>query len=143
MLHHCADLGIDVVYEDLGHLRHRGEWRWWKREIALHHSLTVAQMASVLAHELGHVRFGDTCSTPAAERRAWEYAGAVLITPTEYAAAEEQVGPHLGALAKELDVTVRLVEGWRRWWQCKGQHLPRGRLRRMTEVDRHPWTDPD
>ncbi len=143
LLHHCADLGLDVVYEDLSHLEHRGQWRWWKSEIALHFALTADQMVSVLAHELGHVRFGDTCSTPAAERRAWEYAGALLITPVEYAIAEDLVGSHVGALAKELAVTVKLIEGWRRWWHCRGQFIPGGRLRRIREIDHHPWTDPD
>lgn len=123
LFHHCADLGVNVVYEDLSHLSHRGEWRWWEDVIALHHKLTVAQTVSVLGHEVGHVVFGDVCSTPAVERRAWEYAASMLVTPVEYAAAETLVGCHVGALAKELEVTTKLVEAWRRWWLMKGRHL--------------------
>lgn len=123
LLHHCGDLGIDVEYEDLAHLSHRGEWRWWSMTIALHHQLTAVQMVSVLAHELGHVAFGDTSSTPAVERRAWEYAASMLVTPEEYAAAEGLVGCHVGALAKELGVTTKLVEAWRRWWTRAGHLL--------------------
>ena len=62
-------------------------------------------------------------STPANERRAWEYAGALLISPVEYATAESRVGCHAGALASELEVTVRVIEGWRRWWEKRGQFL--------------------
>lgn len=86
------------------------------------------QTISTLAHELGHRHFGDRCSTPAIERRAWEYAAAFLVTPTQYRLAEARVGHHLAALAIELEVTPKVVEAWRRWWE------KRGRLRCRTEV---------
>lgn len=133
LLHHCGDLGIDVDYEDLSHKKHRGEWRWWCRAIVLHEGLTTAQTISVLAHEIGHVMFGDECSTPAVERRAWEYAASLLVTPEEYRDAEAITGPHSGALAKELGVTVKLVDAWRRWWSKRGQFLHPESLRFLFE----------
>lgn len=122
MFRHCADLGIEVGWMDLGD-RRRGEYHWQDDRIVLSLRLTRAQAASTLAHELGHERFGDRCSSPVAERRAWEYGAALLVTPEEYRLAEVQVGHHLSALAIELGVTPRLIEAWRRWWQTKGRAL--------------------
>lgn len=122
-------MGTDVVWEDMGP-RLRGEYRWWCDTIALNRRMTAAQATASLAHELGHWRFGDRCSTAANERRAWEYGAALVITPDEYAAAERLVGAAEGALAAELGVTVRIIEAWRRWWVTRGQHLPPGRLTR-------------
>lgn len=123
MLQHCADLGIEVEYDDLGSKR-RGEYRWHKDGIALNPRLDRRQAASTLSHELGHQKFGDRCSSPAAERRAWMYGAAMLITPEEYRAAEGLVGHHKSALAIELGVTPKLIEAWRRWWETRGRHLP-------------------
>ncbi len=77
-------------------------------------------MVACLAHELGHERFGHGCSSPANERRAWEYAAALVLTPAEYAAAEERVGPDPAGLALELGVTPQLIGSWRRWWHKRG-----------------------
>lgn len=125
-LQHCADLGIDVEWEHLG--ERRGEYRWWQDTVVLNRRLTDAQAASCLAHELGHRAFGDTCSTPANERRAWEYGAALLIHPDEYAAAERLVGCNVAALALDLGVTRTLVEAWQRWWLKRGQFVDYDRL---------------
>ncbi len=124
---HCADLGIDVEWEDLGDNR-RGFYRHSRRRIVLNTVLTRAQATATLAHELGHERFGDTCSSAPAERRAWEYGAAVLITPADYERAEDLVGHHPAALALHLEVTPRLIEAWRRWWATRGALLHRGGL---------------
>lgn len=121
LFRHCADLGIDVEWDDLGTYR-RGDYRFEGDVIRLNLRLTRAQATATLAHECGHQAFGDKCSTPAAERRAWEYGAAMLITPDEYRAAEWLVGPHLAALAIELGVTPKLIEAWRRWYRRRG-HL--------------------
>ncbi len=116
LFQHCADLGIDVVWQDLGAKR-RGEYRRHDNTIVLSPRLTGPQVVACLAHELGHERFGHRCSSPANERRAWDYAAALVITPAEYAAAEERVGHDASGLAIELAVTPQLIEAWRRWWQ--------------------------
>lgn len=113
-----------VEWADLGGRRH-GHYRWRDDAIVLDLRLTAAQATACLAHELGHQRFGDTCSTPANERRAWQYGAALTITPREYEQAEERVGHHLGALAIELCVTPRLVEAWRDWWRIRGRQAAR------------------
>lgn len=127
MFQHCADLEVDVEWDDLGTKR-RGHYEWRGDTIVLNPRLTAAQAAATLAHELGHRRFGDTCSTPTGERRAWEYGAALLISHAEYRAAERAVGHHLSALAIELGVTPKLIEAWRRWWEKRGHLLQPERL---------------
>lgn len=112
---HAADLGLMVEHADLGN-RH-GQYHDDVRLIVLNRRLTRAQATTTLAHELGHAVFGDRCSTAANERRADEYAAALVISPREYARAERLVGSHAGALAVELGVTPRLIEAWRRWYR--------------------------
>lgn len=122
LFQHCADLGIDIEWRDLGETR-RGEFRRHANTIVLNPRQTNRQVVACLAHELGHERFGHGCSSPANERRAWEYAAELVITPGEYAAAESRVGPDVAGLALELAVTPRLVEEWRRWWHLRGRTL--------------------
>lgn len=126
LFQHCADLGIDVEWDDLGSHR-RGHYNWVDDKIVLSLRLTRAQATACLAHEVAHREFGDRCSTPAVERRAWELAAAMLVTPEQYAAAEEQVGPHASALALDLGVTPQVIEAWRRWWEKRGREIWRRR----------------
>lgn len=126
-LQHCADLGIDVEWRDLGPKR-RGGYDWRRERIVLSTRLTAVQAVCSLWHEIGHYRFGDTCSTKASEERAWQYAAAVLVTPAEYARAEQLVGCHPNALASHLGVTPKLIEAWRRWWEKRGKWLPANQL---------------
>lgn len=126
LFQHCADLGINVEWDDLGEYR-RGEYRRAGHVVRLNLRLTHAQAVATLAHEIGHAKFGDTCSSPKNERRAWEYAAAMVINPAEYREAEEQVGHHVSALALELGVTPKLIQAWRRWWETKGRRMEAGR----------------
>ncbi len=126
LFQHCAALGVHVEWGDLGELR-RGEFRRDTNTIVLNHRLTGPQVVACLAHELGHARLGHGCSTPANERRAWDYAAALVIAPDEYAAAEARVGPDPAALAVELAVTRRLIEAWRRWWPTQRGSLASAR----------------
>lgn len=121
-LQHCSDLGLDVDWQDLGDHR-RGEYRRLRNRITINVRLTMAQAAATCGHELGHERFGDTCTTAANERRAWQYGAALLITPAEYRAAERLVGHHPAALALELGVTPKLIGAWREWWWQRGHLL--------------------
>ncbi len=122
LFQHCADFGIDVEWEDLG--THRRGCVPRNNVIRLSDRLIRRQIVGTLAHEIGHVKFGDVRSTPANERRAWEFGAAFLIAPGEYRQAEERVGENPVALALELEVTPPLIEGWRRWWLKRGRLLP-------------------
>lgn len=112
---HCADLGLEVEWADLGE-RRRGHYLDDSRTIVLNRRMTRHQATAALAHEVGHAVFGDRCSTPAAERRASEYGACLIINVKAYQAAERLVGHHAGALADELGVTPHLIEAWRRWY---------------------------
>ncbi|SPJ40152.1 hypothetical protein CHUV2995_00938 [Corynebacterium diphtheriae subsp. lausannense] len=84
------------------------------RLILIRHGLDRWNYNSVLAHELGHAWHGDDIhGDPRLERRADEFAARLLISPIEYRLAESLHDGHIGAIAYELGVTVRLVEVWR------------------------------
>lgn len=114
----CAEHEIAIKYVDLGPVRH-GQYLRRHRRIDLNVNLTLRQLVPGLGHEFAHFVFNDGCSTATAERRAWEYAAQLIITPTEYAAAERVVGHRVNAIAIELDLTPILVEAWRRWWRTQ------------------------
>lgn len=117
-MQHCADLGLDVEWADLGTHR-RGEYHRKGDRIILSLRLSRRQATATLSHECGHQKFGDTCSTRRTERRAWQFGAAMLITPAEYAEAEHLVGCHMAALAIELGVTPKLIEAWREWYETR------------------------
>lgn len=119
LYHHCADMGLGVEWVDLGPSR-RGEYVDGSRLIRLHRGLTRAQATATLAHEIGHAEFGHSCSTPATERRAWQYGASLVVSVADYQRAERIVGHHPNALAAELGVTRRLIEAWRDWYRTSG-----------------------
>ena len=85
------------------------------RIILIDSTLTGRRQREALAHELGHAHHGHAHgighSSPALERQADLYAARLLISPVEYAAAE-QLHSHPGAIAKELGVSQYLIELW-------------------------------
>ncbi|KAB2806946.1 hypothetical protein F9L07_28350 [Pimelobacter simplex] len=114
----CSEYCVGVKYVDLGPTRH-GQYRRRYRRIDLNRNLSVRQLVPGLGHELGHHVYDDNCSTTFAERRAWEYAAQLLISPEEYAAAERIVGHRVHSIALELDLTPVIVEAWRRSWRAR------------------------
>lgn len=118
----CEEHGLRVEWADLGARRH-GLFHRHRRLIEMNENLTLRQLVPGLAHEFAHYVYNDGCSTTAAEKRAWEHAARMLITPSEYARAERIVGPHPNAIAAELDLTGVIVEAWRR--QHRVQQLRR------------------
>jgi Zn-dependent peptidase ImmA (M78 family) len=114
LLHHCADLGINVDYEDLGPTRF-GEYRDDESRIVLNSRNRADQMLSTLGHEISHAIWRENGRT-ARCARADEGSAALIISPEEYAAAEREVGDHAGALAEHLGVTRRIILAWRRWF---------------------------
>ena len=106
--------GLLIASRSIG--RHHGRYLHRKNLILLSNRITGPQTISVLAHELGHWHYGDAdpegIHTRDVEARAWRWAARLLVTPHRYAAAEHTVGPHLGAIARELGVTRQLLEHW-------------------------------
>ena len=88
------------------------------RLIILDESLPDFQRRCTLCHELVHARYHDTgCGTTygvKAERRARRETALRLINPVEYASAEELHEGDAYRIACELDVTLQVVEDYRR-----------------------------
>lgn len=75
---------------------------------------------SVLAHELGHYSLGHTCAQSRnGERLADEWAARLLISPAEYRVAESLYGTNTYNLARELEVTDRLVRAYQGTLSCR------------------------
>jgi hypothetical protein len=98
--------------------------------ILLSTNLCRYQELSTFAHELSHAHHHHipTINPKEHEYRelhADEEAARRLLTAQEVARAEALVGPHSGALAEELGVTVDIVEGFKRAysygrpWACQ------------------------
>lgn len=95
-----------------------GLWVQERQQIILRHDMDWVTRRCVLAHELGHahhrdVRSGFDSIDSRAERRADAFAALLLISPAEYALAEELHGPSVAGLAHALDVTPHLIRVWR------------------------------
>lgn len=114
---HAIELGVAVRYGDPG----RGRIACYIdrcRLIVLRPGMRRAQSRTALAHELGHAAHRDTATGHPAwdarqERRADHYAARLLICPSAVARAEQLHGPHLGMIARELDITPELLAVWR------------------------------
>lgn len=88
------------------------------RLVSLRAGLGPVNRRCTLAHELAHAAHGDDPTATGRlrarqETRADELAAYWLIQPAAYAEAEALHGPHAGAIAQELGVTVHLVQVWR------------------------------
>lgn len=110
----AAVLGIHITEHDGGP---KGRYTHAARTISLRRGLLHRELRCTLAHELAHAMAGDEPTGIAwlderMERIADERAARWLILPADYAAAEELVGPHPGALARELGVTIHILEVW-------------------------------
>lgn len=87
------------------------------RLIVLDETMPAYQRKCTLTHELVHARYHDNgCGTTygvKAERRARRETALRLISPVEYASAEELCEGDVYRIACELDVTVQVVEDYR------------------------------
>jgi Zn-dependent peptidase ImmA (M78 family) len=114
MLEIAARRGVRVAWRPLG--RRHGEYH--SSGLILldpRRSLTVQRVT--LAHELGHAHHGhvrteDPVQHARQERLADEHAAGLLIDDYAYALAEQTVGHHPGALARELGVTTGIITAW-------------------------------
>ncbi|MBB5472532.1 ImmA/IrrE family metallo-endopeptidase [Cellulomonas hominis] len=111
----ATERGVRVAWRDLG--RRAGEYHS-SGLILLNPRRTETVQRVTLAHELGHAHYGHTWTDDPREhehreRLADRHGARLLISPSAYAAAERLVGPHPGALARELGVTASVVETWR------------------------------
>ncbi len=72
--------------------------------------------AAALAHELEHVRRGDSGPQRlGVERLIDEHVARRFVDPGRYARAEHVLGPDPALIADELDIPAWVVEAWQRW----------------------------
>jgi len=107
--------GWGVKFRDLG--RRNGEYSRGLIVINDRRRTGFTQRIT-LAHEIGHAHHDHAWTDDPAlhgrqEREADVVAAHLLIRADDYAYAEQLVGPHPGAIAKELGVTPAYVELWR------------------------------
>lgn len=83
--------------------------------------------SAALAHELEHVRRGDSGPQRlGVERLIDEHVARRFVDPGQYARAEHVLGPDPALIADELDLPSWVVEAWQRWMRrgCLAQRNP-------------------
>lgn len=129
LIWHAKGAGLGVNFRDLG--RRHGELRSGG-VVIINDRRPVRQQRITLAHELGHWAHRHDWraehDVERDEREADTYAALLLIAPLDYAIAERIVGSHPAHLARELGVTVHLIQVWQR------HHDRRGRTLRMDDA---------
>jgi Zn-dependent peptidase ImmA (M78 family) len=108
-----SELGVKLIYtKDLPPQR-LGCYLDDERTILIRASLHGALEQETLAHEYVHAVYRDRTKHPAVEWRAWREASRLLVDPAAYAAAE-RVSHDVGYIARELGVTIRIVQAYRK-----------------------------
>ena len=110
----AAGLGVTVHRTRLRGAH--GHWDHRTRTIWIDCTYSEAWCAPTLAHELEHVRRGDSGPQRlGVERLIDEHVARRFIDPGRYARAESLVGPDPDLIADELDLPPWVVEAWQRW----------------------------
>lgn len=108
-----SELGVELIYtEDLPSQR-LGCYLDDERRILIRASLHGALELETLAHEYAHAFYHDRSRHPAIEWRAWRTAARLLVNDKAYAAAEA-ISDNPAFIARELGVTVRIIEAYRK-----------------------------
>lgn len=114
LLDHAHGLGLEVVEQPL-----RGSLNAVLLEggrVVLNRARSEATRCYALAHECGHWHYGHDWrlahDRERDEHQADRYAAHLLISPIEYARAEEMFDGHLGAISRELLVPTHVLQIW-------------------------------
>lgn len=109
----AACLGVRVTWQELP-CGICGIYDWTRERIVLHDGLTPVQARCTLCHELEHVRHGDITCGGKGEARARRRTALRLVSPIEYAAAEQVWQGEAWGMACELGVTLQVLDDFRR-----------------------------
>lgn len=110
----AASIGTTVSEHEVGP---KGFYVHQSRTISIRRGVTGPALRCTLAHELAHAMAGDEptgieWADARMERAADVTAARWLISAEDYAAAESLYGAHPGAIARELGVTLHVLETW-------------------------------
>lgn len=109
----AARLSVHVTWQELP-CGICGVYDWPHNRIVLHDGLTPVQARCTLCHELEHVRHDDRSCTGNGEARARRRTALRLVSPVDYAAAEQVYDGNTWLMAVELGVTVQVLNDYRR-----------------------------
>lgn len=120
----CTTMGVAVTWARLPDGL-AGCYHHATRTIVLDRRLEDWQAVPVLMHEMAHAAAGhDGHQDAATEARIDRTVATTLLSIEEYQQAEALVGPHLGALATELEVPAWVVTAYQTVLSTMGQDPP-------------------
>lgn len=108
-----SDLGVELIYTNDLPQQRLGAYLDDERRILIRASLHGTLEQETLAHEYIHALHRDRSCHPAIEWRAWREAARLLVDDTAYAAAE-RISDNPCFIARELGVTLRIIEAYRK-----------------------------
>lgn len=108
-----SELGVKLVYTNDLPPQRLGCYLDDERTILIRATLHGALELETLAHEYVHAVYRDRTKHPAVEWRAWREAARLLVDDDAYAAAE-RISHDVGYIARELGVTIRIIEAYRK-----------------------------
>ena len=92
----------------------KGAWLPHERRISLRHGMDEVTTRCTMAHELAHMVLGHPApASDRQERQADRFAARLLVSPVEYALAEQIYEAHPQQIAAELGVTNEVLSVWR------------------------------
>ena len=106
--------GVELVETGRLDARYNACFHAGSRTIVMRAGLDPVTRVCAIAHELGHVANGDTCSSPRAERLADEWAAQHLVDGDRIEDIATDCGGAPSAIAAELGVTPHLLNVWMR-----------------------------
>lgn len=106
-------LGVELIYTNDLPPQRLGCYLDDERTILIRATLHGALELETLAHEYVHAVHRDRTKHPAVEWRAWREAARLLVDDDAYAAAE-RISHDVGYIARELGVTIRIIEAYRK-----------------------------
>lgn len=113
IFHKIEALGVRLEYSSDLPPNRLGAYYDDRRLIVVRANLTHTLEEETLCHEYVHAKYRDRSCHPTIEHRAQREAAQMLIEPTAYARAE-RINANPLAIAKELDVTLHMVEVFHR-----------------------------
>lgn len=113
IFHKIEALGVRLEYSNDLPQHRLGCYYDDRRLIVVRCNLTHTLEEETLCHEYVHAKYRDRSSHPTIEHRAMREAARMLIEPADYARAE-RINSNPLAIAKELDVTLHMVEVFHR-----------------------------
>ena len=107
-------IGVTLLHHDGGP---KGWYDSYTHCVSTRRGLSIQQYRSTLAHELCHAIHRDQPTgnghyDQRQERRADTYAARLLIDPKAFRDAYAWHGPHIPAIADELEVTQHILNHW-------------------------------